>query len=94
MTNSMGTTYSYGTTTIVLHSNNTDEPLIYNLKGIHLGPALYRAIRPLVYEHFEPNELQHEAEILFTGSTGKVFGLELDLRKYFPDLADQLGSVY
>ena len=66
------------TTTIILHRNDTNIPLIHNLQGLWQDEALSGVLEALVQEYYEPGVLGEVCEILWRQGN-KTWGEEIGL---------------
>jgi len=64
-------------TTIVLHRNDSDDPIIHNLQGLWVDEALLGVLEPLVQEYYD-EELDTTCEILWQDGENQ-WGQEVNL---------------
>jgi len=64
-------------TTIVLHRNDSDDPIIHNLQGLWFNEALLGVLEPLVQEYYD-QEFDPTCEILWQEGE-ETWGEEIDL---------------
>ena len=67
-------------TTIVLHRNDTDTPLIHHIRGLYAGSSLHALLTALVQEYYD-EEFEPVVEIVWQkGAEMWEEEFELDLR--------------
>lgn len=64
-------------TTIVLHRNDSDDPIIHNLQGLWIDETLLGVLEPLVQEYYD-EEFDPICEVLWQDGD-KQWGEEINL---------------